>query len=99
MAGVRKSKRRHSKLRNKTRRQRGGGGGYSLSPEEKKRIMDRVAGIPSYNTYRAAEAQKPWYLKKSDDVGGGEIAPPVQPVTQPVNKPWWKKLVGWPIKN
>lgn len=60
MAGARKSKRRNSKLRNKTRRQRGGGGGL-LSPEEKKRIMDRVAGIPSYNTYQAAAAKKPWW--------------------------------------
>lgn len=93
MAGVRKSKRRNSKLRNKTRRQRGGGGGLGLSPEEKKRIMDRVAGIPSYNTYRAAEAQRPWYNRRSYNPGEAEIVP-VQSVTQPVNKPWWKKLVG-----
>lgn len=88
MAGVRKSKRRNSKLRNKTRRQRGGGGGL-LSPEEKDRIMKRVAGIPSYNIYRAAEVQRPWYNRRSYNPGEAELVS-VQSAAPPVKKPWWK---------
>jgi hypothetical protein len=89
MAGARKSKRSNSKLRNKTRRQRGGGGGYGLTPEEKQRIMNRVAGVRSYNTIQAAEAQRPWYNRRSYNPGETEIVP-VQSAAPPVKKPWWK---------
>jgi hypothetical protein len=85
MAGARKSKRSNSKLRNKTRRQRGGGG--LLTPEEKQRIMNRVAGVGSYSNYQIRAAQKPWYLNKSEGMGG-EIAPPVTPSVN--GRKWWQ---------
>jgi hypothetical protein len=60
MAGARKSKRRNSKLRNKTRRQRGGGGGLGLSPVDKDRIINQ-AHQAVYNQEQLRKG-KPWWM-------------------------------------
>lgn len=60
MAGARKSKRRNSKLRNKTRRQRGGGGGLGLSNADKARINEQ-ARQAVYNQEQLRK-EKPWWM-------------------------------------